>query len=77
MSLSVKIAGSRDIILLFTEFNSQSAPNAIDCMKVNTIAILPGTVRQISRLILQDSKQNKGNHIPINLTVQTAETIIK
>ena len=77
MSPSAKIAGSRDIILLFTEFNSQSASNAIDCMKVNTIAILPGTVRQISRLILQDSKQNKRNHIPINLTVQTIEAIIK
>jgi len=49
---NVKISGSGDIILLLVKFKSQSMLNATDYTKVNTIAILPSAVRQISRLIL-------------------------
>ena len=47
------------------------------CTRVNTIIILLGATKQISRLTLLGLKQNKRNYISILSNVQTIEAIIK
>jgi len=70
---NAKIAGSRNTVLLHAESKGQSMLNVIDHTRVNTIIISLSTAKQISRLTLLDSKQNKGNYTPILSNVQTTK----
>ena len=77
VSPNVKIAESRDIVLLHPESKGWNVSNTMDHTRVNTIIISLGAAKQILRLTLLDSKQNKENHAPILSNIQTAEATIR
>ena len=77
MFYNVKTVENGDILLFCTELKVQNASNTMNHTIVNIISTLHGAVRQISRSICPDLKQNKGNHVLTCLNALTAKKIIK
>ena len=77
VSPSAKIAKSGVTVPSLVKFKAWSVLNITAYIRANIIIILLGDVRQISRLILPDLKQNKGNLAHILSNTWTTKRIIK
>jgi len=74
---SVKIAGSRNTLLLHIEFKVWNMSNTIVLTRWSITNTSYGAANWTSRLIYLDLKQNKGNYIPIISNTVIVRTTIK
>ena len=77
VSSNVKIVGDRDTQLSHAEFKSPNVSNAMDPINWKTIVNSDGVVKQMKNWTLPDSKQRKGNCVPIRSSARTVGETIK